>query len=195
MSEYKNAQANYGSKYAPFEHPDITKFTREGGDPDLILSHFIKGGANDRGELLGRLTGKLEKDLKVLPLHMYLSKAIEDGQLNPVKLHTLYDKLGKKQRDALIPDKVMRDQIENYTRGVGMNKESFQTMFNPKTGQRNLDSLIGTMEALAGYSAGGLKGAAIALPVGGIAGRIAGKALTSEKVRTGLVKAMLKQKK
>jgi hypothetical protein len=195
MAEYEKAQSNYGSKYAPFESPDVTKFTKEGGDPDLMLSHFLRTGANDRGELIGRLTKKLPKDLKTLPLHMYLSKAIEDGQLSPTKFDTLYGKLGEKQREALIPDKAMRKEIENYTRGVGMNKEAFQTMFNPKTGQRNLDSMIGTMEALAGYNVAGLKGAAIALPVGGVVGRIANKALTSEKLREGLVKAMLKQKK
>lgn len=194
MAEYKNAQANYGSKYKPFEHPDVAKFTKEGGDADTMLSHFLKTGVNDRGELIERLTTKLPKNLRNLPLHMYLSRAVEDGKLNPVKLDTLYGKLGEKQRSALIPEKAMRDQLENYTRGVGMNKESFHTMFNPKTGQRNLDSLIGALEAAAGYGLAGLKGAAVALPVGGIAGRIANKALTSERARTKLVKAMLKQK-
>lgn len=192
---YETAQKEYGSKFAPFEDPDITKFTREGGDADLMLSHFLRTGVNDRGGLIGRLTTKLPKDLQNLPLHMYLSRAIEDGQLNPTKFETLYGKLGEKQRAALIPDKAMRKQIENYTRGVGMNKEAFQTMFNPKTGQRNLDSLVGTMEALAGYNLAGLKGAAVALPVGGVVGKVANKALTSEKMREGLVKAMLKQKK
>ena len=123
---------------------------------------------------------------------MYLSRAIEDGQLNPTKLDTLYGKLGEKQRSALIPDKAMRKEIENYTRGVGMNKETFQTMFNPKTGQRNLDSVIGAMEALAGYNIAGLKGMAVALPVGGVAGRAANKALTSQRLRNSLVKKMLK---
>jgi hypothetical protein len=192
---YETAQKEYGSKYAPFESPDITKFTREGGDPDLMLSHFLRTGANDRGGLISRLSTKLPKNLQNLPLHMYLSRAVEDGQLNPTKFETLYGKLGEKQRAALIPDKAMRKEIENYTRGVGMNKEAFQTMFNPKTGQRNLDSLVGTIEALAGYNVAGLKGAAIALPVGGIAGKLTNKALTSESLREGLVKAMLKQKK
>jgi|ERR1044071_6631210 hypothetical protein len=194
-TEYEKAQANYGSKYAPFENPDITKFTKQGGDPDLMLSHFIRTGANDRGELIGRLTTKLPKNLQNLPLHMYLSKAIEDGKLNPVKLNTLYNKLGKKQVEALVPDKSIRKELENYTKGIGMNKEAFNTMFNPKTGQRNSDSLIGALEAMAGYGVGGLKGMALAVPAAGAAARIGTHLLTNESIRNALVKKMIKQSK
>lgn len=191
---YETAQKEYGSKYAPFENPDVTKFTREGGDPDLMLSHFLRTGVNDRGELIGRLTTKLPKNLQNLPLHMYLSRATEEGQLNPVKLSTLYGKLGEKQRSALIPDKNLRKEIENYTRSIGMNKESFQTMANPKTGQRNLDAAIAVMEVLAGHDLAGMKGMLAALPLGAVAGRAANKLLTSEVIRKSLVKKMINKK-
>lgn len=195
QNAYELAQKNHGEYSQQFEHPDIVKFTRKGGDPDLMLSHFLRTGANDRGELIKRLTTKLPTKLQNLPAYMYLSRAIEDGKLDPVKLHTLYDKLGENQRKALIPDKIMRKEIENYTRGVGMNKESFQTMSNPKTGQRNLDTLVGVLETIAGYSLAGAKGAALAFPAVSVAGRMANKRLTSEKTRTNLVKEMLKKKK
>lgn len=189
-SAYEKAQKEYGSKFAPFEDPDIVKFTRQGGDADLMLSHFLKGGSNDRGNLLQKLTTKLPEGLQELPLHMYLSKAIdESGKLNAPKFRTLYKNLGEKQRDALVPDTAMRAQIEKYVRSVGLNSDTFNTMFNPKTGQRNLDSAIGALEGMMAYTHPVKAAAGIAL------GRGATKLLTSEKLREGLVKAMLKQKK
>lgn len=189
-SAYDTAQKEYGTKYAPFEDPDIVKFTRQGGDADLMLSHFLKGGSNDRGNLLQKLTTKLPADLRELPLHMYLSKAIdESGKINPPKFRTLYKNLGEKQRDALIQDADMRKALDKYSRTVGLNSDTFNTMFNPKTGQRNLDSAIGAIEGMMAYSHPVKAAAGIAI------GRGATKLLTSEKMREGLVKAMLKAKK
>lgn len=183
------AMEYYRTKFSQFDDPDIQKFIRKGGDTDLILSHFLKGGANDRGNLLQKLTTKLPEDQKELPLHMYLSKAIdESGQLNPPKLRTLYKNLGKKQLDALVPDSDMRAQLEKYVRSVGLNSDAFNTMFNPKTGQRNLDSAIGAIEGMMAYN-NPLKAAG-----GMILGRGATKALTSEKLRTALVNAIIKSK-
>lgn len=189
-SAYQTAQQEYGTKFAPFEDPDIVKFTRQGGDADLMLSHFLKGGSNDRGNLLQKLTTKLPEGLQELPLHMYLSKAIdESGKINPPKFRTLYKNLGEKQREALVPDAAMRKQIDKYVRSVGLNSDTFNTMFNPKTGQRNLDSAIGAIEGMMAYTHPVKAAAGIAL------GRGATKLLTSEKMREGLVKAMLKAKK
>jgi hypothetical protein len=187
---YDEAQKNYGLKFKPFEDPDIVKFTRKGGDPDILLSHFLKGGINDRGTLLSKLTSKLPEDLKELPLHMYLSKAIDEtGRLNPLKFRTLYKNLGEKQREALVSDPVMRRQIDKYVRTVGLNTDSFTTMFNPKTGQRHLDSAIGSLEGILAYTNPIKAG----LAIGG--GNVATRLLTSEKLREALVNKMLNQKK
>lgn len=195
---YDKAMTEYGTKYKPFEDPDVTKFTREGGDPDIMLSHFLRTGANDRSNLLTKVIDKLPSEAKNLPASMYLSRAIEDGSLNPIKFRTLYKNLGQKQRETLISDKEMRDAISKYTKLVDMNTEAFQTMFNPKTGQR-ISDLIPTMGAMAGYSmAGGglpgLLGGAIGLGVTGLAGRAATGLLTNPAVRESLVKAIIKAK-
>lgn len=196
QESYDKAQSNYQTKYSTFEHPDIVKFTRKGGDADLMLSHFIRGGSNDRAELLERLMQKLPENLKTLPLNMYLSKAIdENGKLNPPKLSTLYGALGEKQRAALVPDATMRKQLNNYTRAVNMNQGTFKTMFNPHTGQRNLDTLVGGAEIAIGHMLAGGPGMAAALPAGALLGQVTGKALTHEGLRNSLVNKMIKQKK
>lgn len=197
-SAYDKAMTEYGSKYKPFEDPDITKFTREGGDPDLILSHFLKGGANDRGTLLAKVTSKLPPEARNLPAYMHLSKALEEGQLNPMKLRTLYKNLGQKQKETLIPDSSMRKSLDKYTKAVGMNTEAFQTMFNPKTGQRMSD-LIPGMGAMAGYSMmggglPGLVGGAAGMVLPGMLGKGAVNLMTNPSVRDALVKAIIKAK-
>jgi len=198
---YDTAMSEYGSKYKPFEDPDITKFTREGGDPDLILSHFLKGGANDRGTLLAKVTDKLPPEARNLPAFMHLSKALEEGQLNPMKLRTLYKDLGKKQKETLIPDAAMRKTLDKYTKAIGMNTEAFSTMANPKTGQR-LSDMIPTLGAMGGYQIGssigglpgGLIGGAAGMVLPGMAGKAATRLLTSPGVRESLVKAIMKAK-
>jgi len=198
---YDTAMTEYGSKYKPFEDPDITKFTRQGGDPDVILSHFLRGGANDRGTLLAKVTDKLPESVRNLPAYMHLSKALEEGQLNPLKLRTLYKNLGQKQKETHIPDAAMRKSLDKYTKAVGMNTEAFQTMFNPHTGQRVSD-LIPAMGAVGGFKAGGAIGGLPGALLGGVAGMVlpgmVGKTgvnlLTNPAVRDSLVKAIIKAK-
>lgn len=192
---YDFAQKEHGSKYKQFEDPDITKFTREGGDNDLILSHFLKTGANDRSNLLAKVSTKLPTELQNLPASMYLSKAIEEGKLNPIKLNTLYKKLGQKQKETLIPDAEMRKSLDKYTKSIGMNTEAFQTMFNPKTGQRALDSMLPAMQAIGGsHLLGGVPGAAAGIIVPALAGKAATKLLTNPTIRDALVKSIIKAK-
>ena len=195
---YTKAQTEYAQNYKPFEDPDIVKFTKQGGDPDLLLSHFLKTGANDRPILLSKILDKLPSKTKDLPAYMYLSKAIEDGQLNPMKMRTLYNKLGDKQANLLISDPEMSKAIKDYTKNVEMNTQAFQTMFNPHTGQR-LSDVIPMAGSVAGYSllGGGLPGAIGAIGgavLPGLAGKGAVSLLTSPKVREGLVKAIIKSK-
>lgn len=200
-SAYDTAMKKYASDYKPFEDRDITKFTRKGGDSDLILSHFLKRGANDRSKLLSKVQDKLPDKLQHLPAYMYLSRAIENGQLNPMKLRKLYNDLGEKQKETLIPDKSMRESLNKYTKSIGMNTEAFNTMFNPKTGQRVSD-LIPAMGAMGGWKAGsaiggvpgGLIGGAAGLVLPGMAGKAGVKLLTNPSIREGLVKAMIKAK-
>lgn len=192
---YDKAQQNYKEKFAPFDDPDIAKFIRKGGDPDLMLSHFLKTGVNDRSTILKKVMSKIQQSKSsLLPLQMYLSRAIEDGKLNPMKLRTLYHKLGENQRKVLIPDASLRKEIEDYTNLVGKNTESFKTMFNPATGQRTADSISALLMGLVGHAmagnVGGVAGAAIPI----VAGRMANRALTSPTLRENLVNAMIENK-
>lgn len=200
-SAYDYAQKQYGSYYKPFEDPDITKFTSQGGDPDVMLSHFLKGGANDRSTLLQKVTSKLPESDRNLPAYMHLSKALEERQLNPMKFRTLYKNLGEKQKESLIPDADMRKVLDKYTKAVGMNTEAFKTMFNPSTGQRVSD-LIPAIGAMGGFKTGmamgglpgGLIGGAAGAILPGIAGKGAVNLLTNPSVRDSLVKAIIKAK-
>lgn len=45
----------YKENFSQFNDSDITKFTRGDKDSDLILDHFLKGGQNDRANLLEKL--------------------------------------------------------------------------------------------------------------------------------------------
>jgi hypothetical protein len=195
---HKDAMQFYKNEYAPYEDPDIRKFIKQGGDPDLIISHFIKGGKNDRATLLTKLSKGLLQEpngTKNLLAASYFSRAIDnDGKLNPLKLSTLYHNLGKNQRKALFGDTATANEFKNYMDLVNKNKEGFNLMFNPKTGARNttLLSHIGTL--ITGGLTGSLPGFAGTLLASGLAGKGATKLLTSPKYREKLVNAMIKNK-
>ena len=171
----------YKNKYAPFLDKDVTKFAKAGGDPDLILGHFVRMGKADRTHILQKL--KLSKGQEDLIGNAYLAPAYENGKLNPLKLNTLYHKLGKRQR-AEIFGKENNEKLKNFTDLVHKNREGFNLMFNPKTGARL--GHLGTIAAAAAHLPAAL-GA-------GAAGHFANKLLTSETFREKLVKAMIENK-
>lgn len=188
---YEKSQREYRENFAPFEDRNIVKFTRQGGDPDMILSHFLKGGQNDRATLLKKLDQAYKQNktsptkTNLLP-SAYLSKAFDaEGRINPSKFRTLYNKLGEKQADVLFgKGSKLHKEVKDYVNLVGKNAHSFNLMANPNTGQK-LMGLIHTGVAL--------KSLPLALGAGA-ASAVASKLLTSEKIREGLLKAMINNK-
>lgn len=191
---YNEAQKNYQQNFKPFEDKDLLKFSRRGGDPDLILSHFLKMGGNDRSNLLLKISKAVSpqnNEKGNILAASYLSKALdESGELNPVKFKALYNKLGKNQRKVLFGD--MHKEIKNYADLVHKNNEAFNLMYNPKTGARNTE-LITKIGQLSAGSVLGIPGLET-LVGGGLAARTANKLLTSEKLREKIIKAMIENK-
>jgi hypothetical protein len=180
---HKEAMDYYKNEYAPYKDKNIQKFVKQGGDPDLILSHFLKMGSNDRVHLLRQLSQSTKEKSNLLG-NAYLSPAYEDGKINPLKLSSLYHKLGKRQRVELF-GKETNEKLKNYSDLVRKNKEGFNLMFNPKTGAR-----LGHIGSL--LTAGTHLPAALGLS--GL-GNIANRLLTSESFREKLVKAIIEDKK
>lgn len=195
-SAYAQNQKDYMEKFAPFEDKDIVKFTRQGGDPDLILPHFLRGGKNDRASILTKLTSKLQDKNTNIPSivsYAHLSKSVDkEGRIDPMKLSALYRNLGEKQKKALFPDKDMRNEFEKFSRLVGMNKEAFDLMRNPKTGSRNSDLLVKMAQVLGGSMTGSIPGFLTSLLGTALTGKTGTKLLTSEKVRNSLIEKMLR---
>jgi hypothetical protein len=199
-SKLKNAHRDamdfYKGEYTLYKDPDIHKFIKQGGDPDLILSHFIKGGKNDRATLLQ----KISKGVRQQPngtdnilASSYLSRAIDrDGNLDPVKLRTLYHDLGKNQQKALFGDNKVHKSLKDFVDLVDKNTESFKTMLNLGNGQRNLDLISKMTQVGASASTGhGLVGFAAPLVAAAAGGKGLTHLLTSSKVREKLVRKMI----
>lgn len=179
---HKEAMDFYKNEFSPFKDKNITKFVKGEGDPDLILSHFLKMGKNDRVNLSRSLSTKLQNQPNLM-LQAYLSPAYENGKLNPIKLSALYHKLGKRQALDLF-GKENNEILRNYADLVHKNKEGFNLMFNPKTGAR-----LGHVGQVV------LGGAHLpsALGAAGIS-NIANRLLTNESFRKKLIDAMVKDK-
>jgi hypothetical protein len=193
-NQYIKTQKEYKENYAPFLDKDIIKFTRQGGDPDLILTHFLRGGKAERALLLNKLKSKMPKSQEELLSSAYFSKAVNDqGKVDPLKFRTLYNKLGKNQKNVLLGEGELRKTIKNYSDLVGKNTEAFNLLFNPKTGARNSDLLTkaGQIGSSIGAGLPGL-GANIALSLGA---KGANKLLTNPGIREKLVEGMIKNKK
>ena len=194
-SKYEAAQQNYKTNFAPFLDKDIVKFTREGGDADTIVNNFVRRGEADRSNLIAKLQQKMQpEDRKLLP-SAYFSPAIQDGQLNPMKLRSLYGQLGENQRKTLLGH-ALNQKIKNFSDAISMNPESFHLMLNPMTGARTGYQLTGPNLAAAalGFSHMGIPGALAYNAAASGAGNIAQRLMSSPSVRESLVKAMIKNK-
>lgn len=192
------AMSYHKKNYAPFEDREIMKFTRKGGDPDILANAFLKSSRlSDRSRLLEKLTSKLTDEERKLLTYSYFSKAITDGQLNPIKLKTLYKSLGERQRKALLGGEDQINSLRDYISLVEKNTEPLNIMFNPKTGQRTLSEfpLMSVLGGAAGSLAtGSIPGGILSAALPGIAARPLVKALTSPSVREKLIKRMIESK-
>lgn len=189
---YQSAEKNYAKNFSPFLDRDIYKhLAGTNTDNQTIVDKFIKTGrGKDRSNLANKLLEKLPDQKKSLVAYHYLSKALDDdGNVSPNILAKQISNLGSKQFKLLVPDDNLRNNLSNYSKLTKMNQEALSTMFNPKTGQRNLDSL------LTGVGAGATAtGHARALATALLGGRAMTKALTSESIRNALVKKMIENR-
>lgn len=192
---HKEAMDYYRTDYSKFDNPDIRKFIKGDADSDTILPHFLRGGKSDRAFLLSKLSSKLEPESKKLLASAHFSQALNDEgtAIDPLKFRALYNSLGKKQKDVLLGKGELRKSIKDYSDLIGKNTESFNLMFNPKTGARNTD-LLTKLSQIVSSAAGGLP--AIATNIGlSATARLANKGITSPKLREKLVKGMIEDKK
>lgn len=191
--QFSEAQEYYKNNIAPYQNKDIYKYISGKGDVDNFIQSFIKtGNKQDKFRKLEKLTNILPQEEKNLLSYGFLSKAFnEEGSLNPPALKSLINSLGKNQKKALFGEKA--SNLKDFEKLVGLNEKSFQTMFNPPTGQtlKEMISLLGGFGGvLAGYAYGGPEGALGALAAVPAA-KYAGKKLTSEKFRENLIKKMI----
>lgn len=188
----------YKKHYAPFEDPDIMKFTRRGGDTDLLVNAFLKNSRlSDRSKILSKLTSKLTDEERKLLAYSYFSKAITDGKLNPLKLKTLYKNLGEKQRKALLGEGDEINQLRDYTDLIEKNTEPLNIMFNPPTGKRGLSQMpwLPVMgSAIGSLMTGSLPGGLAAAVLPGLAAKPLVKLLSNPNSREKLIQKMIKSR-
>lgn len=185
--QYNIAEENYAKNYSPFLDKQIHKFINGNADPETLVSSFVKTGkSTDRANLINKLNQKLpEKDRNLLG-YTYLQRAMDENNvLNPMKLKTLLSKnaLGNRQFEALFPDPVLRNELRDYVKLVDMNQKGLKVMWNPETGQMNMDVL-----PLLSKSPTNFLAKIIGAPY-------LGKKLRSEKTRTKLVTKMIGKSK
>jgi len=193
---YEIAEENYAKNFSPFLDKNIYKFISGNADPETIVQKFIKTSPTaDLAATLEKLSSKVPESEKSLLAYSYFSRALDnEGNLTPSKLGTSIEKLGHNQFKTLVPDPAMRKKLKDYSKLQHMNKEAQYLMYNPKTGQRNTDTLVTALLAMLGKTASG-DASAIALPISAIgSGRYLTKKLTSENFRDSLIKEMIKNK-
>lgn len=197
---------HYKNVFAPFEEDEILKFTKRGGDSDLILDNFLKRSrTTDRPILLNKLMSKLPDQSKGIVPYAYYSRAIKDGKLDPLALKRLDESLMPNQRKVLLGDNKIAKDLVNYNTLAGKNTDAINAMFNPQTGKRVGDIATGLIPALINASAalggghiagvpGALAGAILAPEIVGRAARPIAKHLTDETVREKVIRQLIKEK-
>lgn len=193
---HEQANKHYQENLVPFEDPDVIKFTKKGGDTDLIVNHFLKTGKTDRPNLLRKITEKMSDKELSLFAHSYFSPSLEGGNFNPTKFKKLFDDLSDKQKQILFRNPEMKKQFEDFSVLAHKNQKSLYTMHNPPTGQQGVDVMTSLLHsALTGVGglAGGISGAATGLIAPMVSGNIANRLITSEPFRERFVKKIIKK--
>lgn len=196
------ARKYYEDYYAPFQDKDIVRFTRKGGDPDLLVNHFLKiTNVADRPRLLKKFLEKISPDNRKLVQYAYYSRALKEGAIDPLKMKALHKNLGEEQKQVLFNDKKAEKAMDNVARLVGKNAKGLKSMLNLETGQQALDvgvplglygsgaALGGTLGGFPGMALGGLAG--FALP--GLISKPIVKRLTEPAYREKFVNKMLER--
>jgi len=200
----KEAKSFYRQNIAPLNKGTMKKYIN---DPDLtqsenIIANFIKFGAKgDKVKTMQLLTKHLSPET-MDKLRYHIFSPVDEQPLTH-SLVTKFNKLGPKQQAELIPDQNIRGQLKDLSRLAKLNPDTFNEMFNPKTGAKvvPLEILKQVYHKIApalgiagGAAAGTVGGIPAALSVAGTfaAAKGATKLLTSEKVRNKIVKAMIK---
>jgi hypothetical protein len=204
-TEFTRAEENYKKNFSPFLDRDIHKFTEGGKSSDDLVQSFIKTGrSSDKSQQLSKLMDRLTPEQQDHLRAAYFSRAMDGSegnrQINPNKLATLWsgNNLGIKQKQALIPSKSQRRQLDDFAKRTKMNSHALDIMHNPKTGQTNLDSMRNLTDALyagAGGAIGGIPGAVAGTILPLIGARAQANALTSPAVRQQLINKMLENEK
>lgn len=187
----------YKREYAPFEEPEIMKFTKRGGDPDLLASYFVRNSKiADRANLLSKLTSKLSPEERKLLSYSYFSRSLKDGELNPSKLKTAYDSLGERQKRALLTEDGIK-KLDDFKGLVQKNIEPLNIMFNPKTGQRG-SSILGwsptVISSLSALATGSIPLTAISAALPTMLAKPIVKTLTNPKMRERIVESLIKSR-
>lgn len=194
---------HFREEKAPFEDPDVLKFTRFGGDPDLFLKTFLKTGQTDRPRQLQKLMDKLPANKKDLVPYAYYSKARDaNGNIDPNKLVQLHKNLQPFQKAVMFEhNPELLKKMDDYVGLVNKNKKALNVMFSAENGAKQVASTpwkTAATGAAIGGTAAHIPGAAIGGAVGLVAPTVLGKQLTklltSASVREKLVNKMLNQK-
>lgn len=204
---FAEAEKNYADNYSKFLDKDIYKFTagEKKEDQDALLQSFIKTGQNsDQGNQLDKLMSKLDPKTQDLVKYSYLSRGMDPENFDPKSLASALSpkKLGITQKAALFRNPGELQNLQDYSKLVGMNSESLGRMFNAMNGQRTIESLspithlLGAATGAAfGGGEGGSPGAFSGAMVGLIAPNVIARGLvnraTSQSYRNNLISKML----
>lgn len=187
------ANENYKKNFSGFLDKNIYKHLSDTKDPQKIVNEIIKPGAkNDQYRDIKKVNKLLPESQKNLLGFTYLKGAEnKQGVLSPKKLARLIESLGTRQFEALFPDEFVRKKILDYGKLRGMNEEALSVLHNPKTGARNTQALIGSIQAVIG----GTTGNPFLGVLPSILSKSANKWLTSESVRDKIIKKMIESSK
>ncbi len=198
--KYQKAEENYKKNFSRFLDRDIYKFLGDTSNSDTIGQKFIQTSrGSDKGKQISKISNLLSPQSKNLLSYSYFSRALDnEGNLNPAKLSTLVNNLGKRQLRALVPDKNMQNKLTNFKRLYKMNTKGVNLMQNPATGQQALDILPGILghagASITGGMLAGLPGAFAGLALPGLVSRPLVNLLTNPGTRRNLINAMIKNK-
>lgn len=199
IQQFNFAEKNYGENYAPFLEKQIHQFTSGKVAPSEITSSFIKTGRDsDKSELVTKIMDRLTPKGKDLLKYSYLARAIENGKLNALQMKNLLSKqsLGENQMTALFNKPGELKAMKDYGQLATLSSDAISRMFNPKTGAREMHLLpygvMGTIATIASLMGGSIPAMAAAGGAVFGGGNILNKILSSEKVRTKVVNAIVK---
>lgn len=189
----ERAVNNYKQNYLGFMDKDISKYFSGEKSPDSFIRDVIRPSIEkDEFTQIKKIQDFMPDEMKNMLGASYLKQGLKPNEtITAQHVSKRLNKLGKRQFEALFPEKASRDKILEFQQLKNMNNEALNVMANPGTGKRALQSLMALIEGGAAHAFGATPMGAASVVAPTAISYLTHHLMTDPKIKEAFIKKLI----